>query len=252
MAEEVVEMLKVMGEGGDLESQVNLVDLYYRGEGVERDYYKSIYWAEQVINHPDAPDEYKIRNHLHIGQVLIFLKKNDEALKHYRMVLSFPNCSDVCRDVTELGIADALFLDKQEGFIQIYEAILQRHTEPLTKTRALLMLGSSYISGFGVPIDYSKGINLQKRALALSPDGEFSSVSLNDIGFAYEATKDYEQAMAYYLRADEKGSRFAPLNIGFLYQHGLGVDADSSIADKYYVRGKDFLEEWKLARAKTL
>lgn len=55
-----------------------------------------------------------------------------------------------------------------------------------------------------------------------------------ELGLKYYETKHYEQAIYWYLKAAEQEHPGAQINLGYMYQHGLGVKQDYTEAVKWY------------------
>jgi TPR repeat protein len=57
-----------------------------------------------------------------------------------------------------------------------------------------------------------------------------------------------KEALMYYMLSSSKGCLFADLNLGYMYENGLGVPIDLVTAAKHYEKGKSELSRWKEAR----
>lgn len=66
---------------------------------------------------------------------------------------------------------------------------------------------------------------------ASSQDNLDATVYLGDI---YFSNKEYDKAVASYLAAGALGSSQGNFNLGWLYEHGLGVEKDFYLAKRYY------------------
>ena len=118
------------------------------------------------------------------------------------------------------------------------------------------MLSYCYLKGRGVVINYEKIIELSKNIITLygnekkQPPPETLGHFFNNIGYSYEMLQNYTKALEFYFLALNNCSNyeFAGLNIGFCFEHGLGVEINQAVADQYYEKYKDSLEAWKIAR----
>lgn len=106
---------------------------------------------------------------------------------------------------------------------------------------------------------FEKAIEIFHRRIALKNSSAedkdtdiYDSNIYNNLGFANEMFKNYTEAHKYYLLASDEGcsNSFANLNLGYLYDNGLGVEKDVNKALVYYEKGHDRLEEWNAVREK--
>ncbi|MCD6027778.1 MAG: hypothetical protein K0R08_2297, partial [Solimicrobium sp.] len=70
-----------------------------------------------------------------------------------------------------------------------------------------------------------------------------SSFALNNMGYFFQhglgVSRDFEQAMVLYQKAAEKGNAFSYHNLGHMYQYGLGVLQDLAVAKSHYEAAAD-------------
>jgi len=103
--------------------------------------------------------------------------------------------------------------------------------------------------------DFPRVIDAYKNSLdgyypKTTEDIHYITSVWNNIGFANEMCGIYDEALKYYSLSANKNCSFANLNIGFLYDNGLGVEKNTEIASSYYEKGKESLESWQLSREK--
>jgi hypothetical protein len=71
----------------------------------------------------------------------------------------------------------------------------------------------------------------------------FSSNNQVDLGFMYEkgngVTKDYNEAVKWYLKAADQGNAYGQCNLGVMYENGKGVTKDYYEAVKWYRKSAD-------------
>ena len=96
---------------------------------------------------------------------------------------------------------------------------------------ALNNLGIAYEEGRGVVRDYAKATICYEKSSRLG-----NVNGLNNLGYIKLLQKQYDQALEYLHQACDRGSSDAMYNIGNIYRLGLGVNADISIAVKYFYR----------------
>ena len=102
--------------------------------------------------------------------------------------------------------------------------------------------------------NFKKAIEEFTSSICLKNSYELKSNSvddfsiLNNIGYAHEMCENFGDALKYYILASEKGCAFATLNIGYLYDNGLGVEKDTDKAFIYYEKEKNHFERWNESR----
>lgn len=96
-----------------------------------------------------------------------------------------------------------------------------------------LLLADAYMSGKGVPQDYSKAANWFEKA---AQNGV--PVAENQIGYLYSVglgvPRDPIRALHWYQLAAASGVITAKLNMGVIYLEGLGVDRDPARAKELF------------------
>ena len=96
-------------------------------------------------------------------------------------------------------------------------------------------LGLLYGAGLGVVQDYARAADLYRRAAEQgAPEHQFDLAVMYDNGLG--VAKDPARAAAWYARAAEKGLAEAETSLGFLYQQGTGVPQDPRKAFELYAR----------------
>ena len=90
-------------------------------------------------------------------------------------------------------------------------------------------LGVMYEYGLGVSADIDKAMEFYR----LSANNNCAAAKHN-LGHIYAGRKDYAEALAWYRRAAEQGFADSQLNIGLMYEYGLGVNKDLNIALSWY------------------
>ena len=101
-------------------------------------------------------------------------------------------------------------------------------------TLAEYTLGRIYLAGRGVPKDAGEGVKwLKKAAAADQPD---AMLALGDIFLTgIEDVKiDFKQAFAWFEKAVERGRINGLNSLGFMYEHGSGVDRNLPRAVECY------------------
>jgi TPR repeat protein len=104
--------------------------------------------------------------------------------------------------------------------------------------KAEYKLGWSYMTGTGIPQNYSEAAKYLRQAAEQGfPDAEFA------LGYLYEQGKgvqrDYHQAIVYYTTAARQGHSTAENNLGSMYEYGRGVRKNLRQAENWYRMGAE-------------
>jgi len=240
-------MLKMMAEGGDFESQKSLAYMYFQGEDINQNIDQSLFWSNVAISHEECNEEEMLTISSRIGEIFMIHKDYEGALKKFTFIFESANLDPLMKDHAHAAIADAHYHLKDGKAMEIYEYIVNRQHPVVAddiKKYSYGRLGTIYME----KKDFKEAIGaFHKR---VGPEKQADAIHLNSLGYANEMYGNFNEARKYYLLASEKGSLFANLNLGYLYDNGLGVEADSSKAFMYYEKGADCLEEWRTAREK--
>lgn len=229
--EELIDMLKMLGGTNDLESQITLAYMYFHGEGIDKNLDMSLFWCNLVLVHDECDDETRLEIEFRIGKIYLDQKRYTEGLNHLTEL--YEKCKN---DRILIYIADAHFALGDGKDVEIYESLTTKQLDNDDIKYINGRLGYIYMTRR----DFSKAIIWLTKS-------EMNSYTLNNLGFANEMLKNFSQAHNYYLQSAEKNYAFANLNLGYLYDNGLGVEKDTDKAFLYYEKGSDELEEWKLS-----
>ena len=95
----------------------------------------------------------------------------------------------------------------------------------------MAQLAWCYLNGMGVDEDTGKARDLYLKMAQLGSD-----VGAYQLGWIFEHVQptDHKQAMEWYLQAAAKNYALARNNIGYMYEHGLGVKKDYATAAHWY------------------
>lgn len=95
--------------------------------------------------------------------------------------------------------------------------------------RAQAAIGSLYIHGSGVAVDYAEALRWTRRAAEQGDvTGQFNMGTIYAGGLGVE--RDYGQAAEWFARAAEQDDAASRFNLGVLYARGLGVPKDDEEA----------------------
>ena len=101
---------------------------------------------------------------------------------------------------------------------------------------AVFNLGNCHFFGSGVPIDYKFAFECFQRGCELGdPDAILSLAECYSHGLGVD--KDYVKAIYYYKIAAQKGDNpMAMYNLGAMYFHGMGIEANPSQSFEYFLK----------------
>ena len=94
-------------------------------------------------------------------------------------------------------------------------------------------LGTAYMQGYGVQLDYKKGLHWFIEAAAQGHTGAFANLGicfLTGLGIP----KNYKNAFKLLKKSAERGYALAQYNLGVMYENALGVEEDYEMALYWY------------------
>ncbi len=196
--DQIVELLTVAQQAGDLDGGYYLGHIYEKGIGVVADYKKAFDYYNRVA------------------------KSSSTALND--------------RDAINLSnIAIGLMYVKGEGVEANSETALEYFTAASEggSPKANYYIGQMYESGIGVDKDYEKAMEYYLQAAELN-----YAPALNQVGYlyynGYGVDVDFASAVYYQKLAALQGYSIAQVNLGFLYENGYGVERNLETALAYY------------------
>lgn len=195
---QIVELLTVAQQAGDLDGGYYLGYIYEKGMGVTQDYKKAYDYYNRVV------------------------RSTSTALND--------------RDSINLSnIAIGLMYIKGYGVGVDTDAALEHFTvaSDNSSPKASYYIGQMYEKGIGVEKDYEKAMEYYLKAA----DFDFAP-ALNQIGYLYYngfgVDVDFASAVYYQKLAALQGYAIAQVNLGFLYENGYGVERNLETALSYY------------------
>lgn len=223
---EYTQAFRLFTEGanaGDVESQVMLGRMYYKGKGTEQDCEQARRWFQAAIDQNNA-DAYAWMSDIYVEK-----KCGDEV--------DYEKALQLIRKSIDLGSAygmNNLGWMYQNGFgitKDLNEAVKwyrmsAEHGDPVGQ----LDLGGLYSSGKGVTQDYAEAMKWYRMAADQGHAEGFSAIAnmyYNGKGVA----QDYAEAMKWYKKADEKGLTWAKYYVGLCYEKGYN---NAQEAAKWY------------------
>ncbi|SEA56768.1 hypothetical protein SAMN02910384_01786 [Pseudobutyrivibrio sp. ACV-2] len=196
--DQIVNLLTVAQQAGDLDGGYYLGYIYENGIGVIADYKKAFDYYNRVA------------------------KSSSTALND--------------RDAINLSnIALGLMYVKGEGVEENSETALEYFTAASdnNSAKASYYIGQMYENGIGVDKDYEKAMEFYLKASDLD-----YAPALNQVGYlyynGYGVDVDFASAVYYQKLAALQGYSIAQVNLGFLYENGYGVERNLETALSYY------------------
>ena len=195
---QIVDLLLVAQQAGDLDGGYYLGYIYEKGIGVAQDYKKAYDYYNRVV------------------------KSTSTALND--------------RDSINLSnIAIGLMYIKGYGVGVDTDAALEHFTvaSDNSSPKASYYIGQMYETGIGVDKDYEKAMEYYLKAAEFD-----YAPALNQIGYlyynGYGVDVDFASAVYYQKLAALQGYAIAQVNLGFLYENGYGVERNLETALSYY------------------
>ena len=210
-------------EQGDADADALFVlgGLYYKGEGVPRDYVQAANWFRIAAEQGNAKAQYNLGVMYRKGQGVP--QDDSQAVNWYRKAAEQGNAMAQ----NNLGY---LYRNGQ-GVPQddSQAANWYRKAAEQGSANAQFELGVMY----SVQQDYSQAANWFRKA---AEQGD-ANAQFN-LGVMYRkgqgAPQDDSQAVNWYRKAAEQGNAMAQNNLGYLYRNGQGVPQDDSQAANWY------------------
>lgn len=206
---------------GEANAMLGLGDLYYYGQGVDKDTAQAFDWYRKAADLGSAIGQETLGFAYYKGDDLV--RDLREAAWWFRKAAE----QGRSRSQTMLG---AMYIDGT-GVQQDYEEAAKWYRKAADGGVAFAQraLGMLYAAGQGVEQDDSEAVKWYRKAAERGDaDGQ------NSLGVAYATGKGVEQnppeAVKWYRKAAEQGNAFAQSNLGFRYLNGEGVAQDQVLA----------------------
>lgn len=201
---------KIAAKKGYQDSMFNLALMYKSGDGVDQSDEKYAKWLKKATHHMDA--QYKLAGCYFKGR----------------------------------GVPQNI----HAGINCLLKAF------HLGKTDVLYKLAFIYFQGRGVPKDNKKGIQYLMQHIATLGNRQAeifecykiaankgSAEAMNQLGYCYAKGKgtprNLKEAIIWFQNAAMQQHQTAYYNLGFAYEHGLGVDKSDEMAAFYYLQATD-------------
>lgn len=223
-------------ENGGAIYQNNLGDVYYFGNGVERDYNKAFDIYEQAAMQGDMDAQYRLGDMYFNGEGVE--QNYEKAFEWYKKSAALGNlfAQDLLRDTALMNSIGEKFY-KGDGVVHDYGKAFQWYEKAAVQgdTEAQNKVGEMYYHGIGVMQDYKKAFELYQQS---ADQGNISAqYNLGQLFYKGDGIeRDYEKAFLWYKKAAEQGDAEAQNKIGEMYCKGIGVRQDYEKALKWYTK----------------
>lgn len=249
---DALKMLKDLADSGDYESQKLLGYAFFLGKDVNKNIYTSERWYQLAYKNVDAPKEELPEIAYYLGVIISRKGEYNEALKILESLEDNLSITPVLRGHVKCTMAEIYYdLKNYEKCKDLCEEIYyESHTPEIKFVEygdiwpVLIRLSDIYL----FEKSYARSLELFKIIEMQIGNRVLSDVFYNNYGYASEMCKDYSNAMKQYTKAYELGCIFAGLNMGNMYNEGLGVDVDKVKGSEYFEKCKKNVEKWKGAR----
>ena len=212
-------------QNGNPETQYELGEMLYFGQGIKQDYTEAIKWYRKSAEQGNSDAQYSLGFMYERGHGVE--EDYEEAIKWYRLA-------------AEQGSADAQY---ELGFMYEYGQGVEEDYEEAIKwyrlaaeqgnADAQYQLGLIYAIGQGVKQNYKEATKWYR--LAAEQDNSDAQYELGDMLYIGQGIKqDYEEAIKWYRKSAEQENSDAQYSLGFMYNYGQGVNQNYEEAAKWY------------------
>ena len=230
-----LEYIKKAADQGCSFANHTMADLHERGELVEKDFAKSMYYLERAAEQGDAMCQCKLGYlimhvyHDFITGVRWIRKSIEYGFEGGIELLDSLGIKDeMTSDKRTMAFFDALENTNKEEGQKAFDKMCEccRLGDPF----AQYILGVMYYGGNYVEQDQEKGMNL----LYLSANQEFVD-AISAIGLFLNEQGQYEEANRFHRKAAELGDSHGIHNLGNAYFYARGVEKDEEKAVKLWM-----------------
>lgn len=241
-----LEYFKRAGDLGMDSSIIKIGLIYANGsDNVKKDVAKAKALYHQVIKHSTQTD---IKREAYIYLARLFFEEEQyvESKKYCELVIE-ENDTDAyaAHSYFLLGVLYeeglSVQMDKQKAFDYYYKS------NALDDFDGRCHLASCYMYGIGTGEDQRKAIDLLKDCEGLEPE------MMARLANSYLSVSEYDKAYEWASKGVDGGSLIAYNTLGFMYEHGFGVNMDleeafewySDAAEQGYEPAIEVIENWK-------
>jgi TPR repeat protein/V8-like Glu-specific endopeptidase len=219
------EWFEKAAEQGHARAQYNVGNMYYNGDGVDKDDKKAFEWFQK------AADQGHVQAQFNLG--VMYEKGVGVKMDLTKAVAYYGQAANQGHIKAQYNVGNMYYngdgVDKDYAKAVAYygQAASQGHV------KAQYNLGNMYYNGDGIEKNYAKARECyQKAARQQNADAQ---VRLGVIYYnGHGVTQNYTKAVAYYGQAAHQGHAGAQYNVGNMYYNGDGVDKDDKKAFEWF------------------
>jgi TPR repeat protein/formylglycine-generating enzyme required for sulfatase activity len=216
---------KAKAERGDADAQVNLGQIYAKGDRVSKDGAEAARWYRKAADQGNADGQWRLGVMYATGDGVA--KDGAEAARWLR------KAADQGNAMAQWGLG--IIYDDGVGVPKdSVEAVKwYRKAADGGCAAAQYYLGVMYDHGDGVAKDSVEAVKWYRKAANQgNTDAQFR------LGYMYGngdgVAKDSAEAVRWYRKAADQGDAGGQCNLGFMYENGDGVPKDSTVAVRWY------------------
>jgi TPR repeat protein/serine/threonine protein kinase len=212
-------------EGGNVQAQIELGNLYYHGISVEKDYIEAAKWYRKAAEQGDDDGQNIIATRFYYGEGVA--QDYAEAAKWYAKAAEQGNAD------AQNNLGNCYYAGN--GVEQDYHEAVEWYKRAANNGYAVAQnnLGNRYYNGEGVEKDYNEAAYWYRKAA--EQGNATGQGSLGDRYFDGEGVaQDYAEAVNWYRKAAEQGDAYGQYQLGNSYYGGNGVKQDYAEAVNWY------------------
>ncbi|KAG0378568.1 hypothetical protein BGX24_003451 [Mortierella sp. AD032] len=211
---------------GDINSQVELGNMYKVGDGIEQDYEAARYWYLKAANQGDASAQCSVGDLYRLGLGTDF--DHSTALSWYQKAASQGDASGQYNLGLMFEYGLAVGMDYMTAMDWYRKSADQGHAF------AQSFIGDLYYRGRGVPKDYSKAMEWYLLAAEQDLSRGYNNLGLMYLyGLGVAKDKDVASEWLWKATSHKDTDAWAQFCMGFIYFEGLGAPQDYSKAREW-------------------
>ena len=231
MPENSFEVLLQKAQSGDAESQKNLGDCYFNGDGVEQSFEEAVKWYEKAAEQGLAEAQINLAEAYFFGGC--GLEENKE--KACECIMKAAEQGDAeAQYIIGRFFMNGIVLEKNDESAFYWNSKAAEQGQPDAQNE----VGEAYRSGYGVEQNYEEAMKWFRKAAEQGHAGGQSNLA-----YCYfqgnGVLQDYSTAIHWSRKAAEQKSPEAQNLLGKCYLEGWGVEQDKSIAFEWYKKSAD-------------
>jgi len=218
--------LQIAAEDGDAAAQVQLAEVYRRGQGVPQNYARAAEWFEAAAAQGDPAAQNGLAGLLAKGFGVPRDPERAFELISAAAASGTPEFVSNLATVYEFGIGTA---PDPARAAALYAEAYEKGWLP-----AAVSLGVMLQEGNGVPVDIPRARDLYTIAAEAGDPRAQNNLGLIYTRGAGGVETDYAKAREWLTKAAEQGMPEALRNLAVIYENGFGVPADEEQAKRLY------------------